>query len=481
MQDAQAKVRELENRRNELTTAIAQNETAVANLRNEIINLHDSIAVDSTQLELLADQLERTVHQRSEPETTRIEIAIVGFKKNGLREGGLIDEVQALDTSTAENRRRVFYESVISDTTRRLAALNAHIGELTNELNETRQRVTDMQTQLAQNQSNERNLNEEIATAKAELQNTLTEIQDTKAEIERLESRWTEAILTGLVVETHDPRPALVVKIDNVRGARPQVGINQADIVFVEEVESRFTRLAAVFHSTSPGRVGPVRSMRTSDFDLLAQFNNPLFANSGGNRGTRAALAKSSLINIGVGVAPNLYYRSSSRRAPHNLFTNTGNLWALGGDLADVGMPSPTLLFRDRNEPINSTAVPANSININYGNTRVEYDWNGSGWNRTQNGTAMVDNRGVRTSPTTVIVQFTKYGRSVADSRSPEAITVGSGRALVFSDGHVVEGTWSREKSTDPTIYLDDQDRRISILPGRTWIELPRTNTTTYS
>lgn len=479
--DAQAKVRELESRRNELTTAIAEKETAVANLRNEITNLSDTITVNNTHLELLADQLERTVHQRHEPETTRIEIAIVGFKKNGLRQGGLIDEIRALDRNTAETQRRVLYESVIADSTGRLATLNTRLGELTDELIATRQRVSDLETQLSQNQDNERDLNEEIATAKTELQDTLTEIQNTTAEIERLESGWTEAILTGLIVETHDPRPALVVKIDNVSRARPQAGINQADIVFVEQVEHQLTRLAAVFHSTSPGQVGPVRSMRTSDFDLLAQFNQPLFANSGGNRGTRAALARSSLVNIGVGAAPDLYYRSSSRRAPHNLFTNTDNLWALSSDLSNVGLPSPTLTFRDQNEPINPAAIPVNSININYGNTTVQYSWNGSGWNRTQNGAAMVDNRGVRTSPTTVIVQVTQYGRSAADSRSPEAITVGSGRALVFSDGQLIEGTWSRANSTDPVIYRDDQGERISILPGRTWIELPRANATTYS
>ena len=153
----------------------------------------------------------------------------------------------------------------------------------------------------------------------------------------------------------------------------------------------------------------------------------------------------------------------------------------MGSGFADAGLPSPMFVFREPNEPVNSTAVPASSIDIDYGSAEVHYSWNGSGWDRSQNGRAMVDTRGVRTSPVTVIVQFTRYGQSAADSRSPEAITVGAGRALVFTDGHVVEATWSRQRATDVTIYSDTQGRRISILEGRTWIELPRSNSTSYS
>ena len=482
LQEEEALLRQQELRRDNLTALIAEKEAALGGLGDEIFGLADTIAISNTQLEFLADELEETVDERREPEAARVQIALISFRKGDPRQSGLVDEIHALDNRGETTQRRVLYESVISEATRRLDDLNVRLQDLSNQLAATRQLVEESQDQIDQRQASQQQLNDEIAAAKAELETALLEIQNTLVRIGNTNDRTqvTEAVLTGLNIEGRVSRPALVVKIDNVRAAMPQSGINQADLVYVELVEGA-TRLAAVFHSTAPAEVGPVRSMRTGDFNLLAPLNGPLFANSGGNRGTRAALANSTLVDIGVGTAAQYYYRSAGRSAPHNLFTNTQNLWSVGSGFSDTGLPPPLFVFREPNEPVNSTAVPATSININYAFTEVQYTWNGSGWNRTQDGRPTVDTRGVRTSPATVIVQFTNYGRSAADSRSPEAITVGSGPALVFTDGHVVEATWSRPRATDVTVYTDSEGRRISILPGRTWVELPRPNSTSYS
>ncbi len=482
LQEEEALLRQQELRRDELTALIAEKEAALRGLGDEIFGLADTIAINNTQLEFLADELEETVDERREPEATRVQIALISFRKGDPRQSELVDEIRALDNRAETTQRRVLYESVISEATRRLDELNIRLQDLSNQLAATRQLVEESQDQIDQRQASQQQLTDEIATAKAELESTLLEIQNTLVRIGNANDRTqvTEAVLTGLNIEGRVSRPALVVKIDNVRAAMPQSGINQADIVYVQLVEGA-TRLAAVFHSTAPAEVGPVRSMRTGDFDLLAPLNGPLFANSGGNRGTRAALANSTLVDIGVSTAAQLYYRSAGRSAPHNLFTNTQNLWSVGSEFSDTGLPPPMFVFREPNEPINSTAVPASSIDIDYAYTEVQYTWNGSGWNRTQDGRPIVDTRGVRTSPATVIVQFTNYGRSAADSRSPEAITVGSGPALVFTDGHVVEATWSRPRVNDVTVYTDSEGRPISILPGRTWVELPRPASTSYS
>lgn len=468
----------LELRRDDLTALITDKETALGTLEDQIFELANTIAFNNTQIELLADDLEESFDERQEPAATQVETALISFKRGDPRASGLTDELSSFTNSSALARRRVLYESVITDATRRLNDIDNRIHELAQQIAETRRLVVESQSQFQQRQTSQQELTNEIATADAELRNTLADIQVTSSRIEK--ARSSKALLTGLTIAEQVSRPALVVKIDNVGRAWPQSGMNQADIVFVEEVEFA-TRLAAVFHSTAPSKVGPVRSMRTSDFDLLAQLNSPLFANSGGNRGTIAALSRSTLVNIGAGTAANLYYRSSNRSAPHNLYTNTENLWSVGSRNPNAGLPSPMFVFREPGEPVNSTAVPARSIDISYQSTRVQYTWNGSGWDRTQNGRPMIDTSGVRTSPATVIVQFTNYGRSAADSRSPEAITVGSGPALVFTDGHAVEATWSRERATDVTVYSDSQGRRISILPGRTWVELPRPGTASYS
>ena len=119
--------------------------------------------------------------------------------------------------------------------------------------------------------------------------------------------------------------PALVVKIDNHPRARPQVGLVQADVVFEEIVEG-ITRFFAVFHSTVADPVGPVRSARTTDIDLLRQLQRPLFAWSGANNGTIKALREAD-VATDVGYAFHSkeagYYRDAARRSPHNLFSTT--------------------------------------------------------------------------------------------------------------------------------------------------------------
>lgn len=481
LQDAEATLRTLEQRRGELTTLIATKEQEFAGINNEIFAITETLFVYKTQHELLADLYEETFDKRREPENTRLQVAIAGFKKGDPTSNALIDEVRALENQQTGTKRRLLYEAVIADANERLNILNAALRDTAQELDINRQDTAESQTALTQAQSAKSALNEEITDAGAELQTTLASIQNTNLKIAEIKARRITAILTGVEIENEVTRPALAVKIDNTSAARPQAGINQADIVFVEQVESRLTRLAAVFHSKAPREVGPVRSMRTSDLDLLAQLNSPLFANSGGNRGTRAALSRSTLVDIGVSAASSLYYRSSSRRAPHNLFTNAANLFSAGSAIEAAGLPAAMFSFRQDNDPLNSTAAPASTIDINYGNATVNYRWNQTSWQRSQDGKAMVDKDGVRVSPTTVIVQFTNYRRSSADARSPEAITVGSGDALIFSDGHVIAGRWSRPEVENTTTYTDSDGQNISILPGQVWVELPRADSTTYS
>ncbi|HKY78079.1 MAG TPA: DUF3048 domain-containing protein, partial [Acidimicrobiia bacterium] len=107
--------------------------------------------------------------------------------------------------------------------------------------------------------------------------------------------------LTGLV-HTGDPavlaRPALVVKINNIdtnETARPQAGINQADVVFEERTEGGISRFAAVFHSTDADPVLPVRSARFTDIEICSMLNRPLFANSGGNEAVMETARNSNL------------------------------------------------------------------------------------------------------------------------------------------------------------------------------------------
>ena len=108
--------------------------------------------------------------------------------------------------------------------------------------------------------------------------------------------------LTGTPGDNVGDWPVLVVKIDNHERARPQFGVNSADVVFEEIVEGGLTRFAALYHSKEAGLVGPIRSVRTSDFDLLENLNRPLFANSGGNEAVLQLLQEVDFTDAEIGM-----------------------------------------------------------------------------------------------------------------------------------------------------------------------------------
>ena len=294
--------------------------------------------------------------------------------------------------------------------------------------------------------------------------------------------------LTGIGVGGyHTGHPALVVKIDNVgdvpSGARPQVGINEADVVFEEMVEGGFTRFAAVYHSLPADPVGPIRSARSTDIALLSMLNHPLFAYSGANRDFKELVRNSSMIDVSVDNYPGKYYRAPApRRTPHNLMSNTSQLHALASP--DAQAPPPLFDYRPAgtrpSEP-NSRPVGRVSATWTYeGKTRttVSYDWNPgeNGWARIQNGALHTDAGGRPVTPTNVIFQFVTYhDTGYVDSSGahvPEADVVGSGDAWFLSAGYLTPVHWVKRDKEDVTEYRGDDGKYARLLPGRTWIEL---------
>jgi hypothetical protein len=306
------------------------------------------------------------------------------------------------------------------------------------------------------------------------------EPEEVAQELEEAGAPWP---LTGLPIEG-DPlqslRPALIVKIDNSEEARPQVGLNAADIVYEERVEG-ITRFAAVFHSTSQAPVGPVRSARSSDIDIITPYNNPIFAWGGANNGVAAQIEGAEVVSRNIdSAAVEDKFRDDERAAPHNLFiTSTDDLWA---DPGDARSAPAQLQYRAPDSPAGTGAAPTPGVNIQYQGGGVEvdyvYDQARQGWVRFQNGTPHVDSDGVAVAPANVAVLYTEYAASPADPRSPDAQTVGSGEATIFlGDGTVVQGTWSRDSAANPYTILDTAGQPILFTPGRTWVALPTAGT----
>jgi hypothetical protein len=297
--------------------------------------------------------------------------------------------------------------------------------------------------------------------------------------------------LTGLPLE--DPaqaaKPVLVVKIDNAQpdrgqGARPQAGINQADVVFEEVVEGSVTRFASLFHSTDADPVGPIRSARTTDLLIMAPLNRPLFAWSGANANVAGQVRAAAVVDVGHDAASDVYYRDSSRPAPYNLFSSTA---ALRASAPAENRPPPALFTYRAAGAAPAGGRPAQGVGIVFGDgpgsAPVEFAWDGSGWARSQVGTPHVDAAGARIAPENVIVQFTPYVEvqccDAAGFPILEAQLVGQGDAWVFTGGQLVEAKWSRPSPRHTTTYTDATGKEVGLTPGRTWVALAPPGTAT--
>ena len=291
------------------------------------------------------------------------------------------------------------------------------------------------------------------------------------------------APLLGLEIE--DPavaqRPAMAVKVGNTDFARPQAGINQADVVFEEIVEAGLTRLVAVFQSTVPAQVGPIRSARLTDISIVFPFGQPLFVSSGGNPETMGAVEQTGLTDVNEAKAPDAFIRREDREPPDDLYALGDAVYAQ--DTALAVAPGPLLFHRPAGVEA-SGGRPVQGIEVEYGGTTVAFRWDGDGgvWRRDQNGSPHVDEEGVQAAPQNVIVQFVEY--TATDQVDANGTTVEravldgvGGEVWVLTDGMLIEGTWFKGNFTNPTTFTSADDQIIGLTPGRTWILLPEPGT----
>jgi Protein of unknown function (DUF3048) N-terminal domain/Protein of unknown function (DUF3048) C-terminal domain len=280
--------------------------------------------------------------------------------------------------------------------------------------------------------------------------------------------------LTFLPAGPDDPvdRPVLAVKISNSPDAFPQEGLDAADMVIELRVEG-ITRFIALFQSTSDDPVGPVRSARDSDIDVLAALGRPVFVWGGANEGVAARVGTANVVSFNVDPdAAEDKFRDPDREAPNNLFIDsTDAFWDKAGDASPARSP---LALGPAPNPL--PGEPGRGVAVDFDGASVEFTWiDGEGYRRIQEGqdgdaSGRFEN---------VVVLATTYAAAPSDPRSPDAVTTGTGDATVLIGGHTVDATWTRATSTDPFTLTDDATGQPLLLaPGRTWIALPEPGNT---
>ncbi|MGH3525217.1 MAG: DUF3048 domain-containing protein [Mycobacterium sp.] len=283
--------------------------------------------------------------------------------------------------------------------------------------------------------------------------------------------------LTGLAASAPGAasRPALGVKIDNVAGAMPQAGLNQADIVFEVPVEGGLTRLLAVFHSHDAPLIGPVRSARPVDADILGLFGKTYFAFSGGSKTDLAPnTTNANITPMWWDVTPSLFVTRTDHAVPHQVFANSATLYAGGESRTPLKTPPTAAFSYSATTPAGAAA--ATSVTAGYDAATASWTWDGSKYLRTQNGKADVLMDGGQVTSTNVMVMSVSVrGTAARDAHGsvvPLPVMTGSGTVWLFRNGVMQKGIWSRAKQSAPMKLLTSTGQVIALAPGRTWVEV---------
>jgi len=266
--------------------------------------------------------------------------------------------------------------------------------------------------------------------------------------------------------------PALSAKIDNHPAARPQVGLERADVVFEELVEGGLTRYVAVWSSDIPDEIGPVRSIRPMDPDIVEPLGGVIAYSGGQQRFVDMMLATSVHNAIHGGADDRFMHRTSGKAAPHNVIVSARELVQAYGQ---IPAPAPQFAF---------TSMPVAASAAAYGRSSAGFDlsfsprqsrqwqWDaGSGrYLRGQNGAADTDPSGAPLSATNVVVVAVDIDWAYGEI--PRTVMIGSGAAWIATGGKVLEATWTKPSREAPIQLTNAHGVAIHLAPGATWVEL---------
>lgn len=267
--------------------------------------------------------------------------------------------------------------------------------------------------------------------------------------------------------------PALAVKIDNTATSHPHIGMDRADVVYVEPVEGGLTRLLAVFSSTMPKEVGPVRSARESDLAILGNYGPIAFAYSGASSYTSRLLDKGTQVNVSYAASSKGFRREKSRPAPYNVVGDPKALLARAE--GSVRPKDPGFAFG----PVPAGGTAATSVAVRWPAARVSFAWDPrrKQYLLSTDGKPDVDPRGKQHGAATVVVQEVETrpsrNRDVRGAATPVVRLTGTGTVTVVRGGKAWQGAWSRGSLTAATSFTGSAGGTLTMDPaGPVWVLL---------
>ncbi len=273
----------------------------------------------------------------------------------------------------------------------------------------------------------------------------------------------------------------LVVKIDDTVSARPQIGIDRADVVYIEQVEGGLTRLAAVFSSEIPTLIGPIRSARISDIEILAQYGRVVFAYSGAQSKMLPVISAANLNDYGAQrQSPTIYTRDESRTSPTNMVLRADLLLEkVRSDGREIAQ-SRTVGWTFGDLPNGGTAITEAKINWPAAFYEVKWSPTEERWLVFNNGVPNMSASGTQHGPTTFVIQDveilpSEYGDKFGGV-TPYSKTIGTGTGFVLRDGQYFAATWSRPDELSGTTWRTLDGSELPFARGQVWIALTEKN-----
>lgn len=280
-------------------------------------------------------------------------------------------------------------------------------------------------------------------------------------------------LLTGLPGENVK---IIGVKIDDSNSAHPQVGVESADVIYIEQVEGGITRLLALYSSVYPVKMGPIRSARISDIDILAEYGRVGFIFSGAQQKMYPVIASANLANIGAQRnSPSIYFRDAFRKAPVNMFVYPDKLLEADKNAISIDqVKNPGWIFGDNP----GTGKKIKEVVIRWPAARYSLTWSKpeDRWLISFNGSANLTETGYQLGSPTFVIQLVDIVPSSFGDKfggvTPKTVVIGSGRGYLLRDGQVIEVLWNRPDVESVTSWSLPDGSPAPFDPGQIWIAL---------
>jgi hypothetical protein len=272
--------------------------------------------------------------------------------------------------------------------------------------------------------------------------------------------------------------PVLFVKVDDTPPAHPQVGLRSADVVYIEQVEGGLTRLAAVFSNALPAKIGPVRSARISDIDLMAQYGRAALAFSGAQTLFLPVLDAANIEDIGADHEPaSIYSRDQSRAAPTNMFVDPAALLhkSIAVEKRTIAT-AQSIGWSFGSLPTGGTPIVSATLKWPTSKYQVVWSQAQSRWLLNYEGRPDLDSQGIQLGSPTFIIQEVSITNSIyhdhVGNYTPFSNTVGSGTGYLLRDGQKFPILWNRPTPQSPTTWTLTNGQPAPFHTGQVWVAL---------